>query len=56
MQSFASGIESELKAEFLSMAHNMQFDLLEQENFFKEEVQVSNSQITQDQNSENPDT
>ena len=31
MQSFASGIESELKAEFLSMANNIQFDVLEQE-------------------------
>ena len=52
----SSGIESELKAEFLSMANNMQFDLLEQEDFFEEEVQVSGDPITQDQNSENSDT
>ena len=56
MQSFASGIESELKAEFLSMANNMQFDLLQQEDFFEEEIQVTSDPLTQDQNSENPDT
>ena len=29
MQSFAAGIESELKAEFLNMASDMQFDFTE---------------------------
>ena len=55
MQSFASGVESELKAEFLSMANSMQFDLLEQEEFFQEEIQASSDTNLQDQNSDNTD-
>ena len=46
MQSFASGVESELKAEFLSMTNSMQFDLLEQEDSFEEEHQVSSDSLS----------
>ena len=56
MQSFASGVESELKAEFLSMANSMQFDLREQKEISDEGIQDSSDQLSQDQSPENPDT